>query len=338
MSSVRTLLIDMVRESPTGTTISAEVDMFVRKHATRCVQIVSAVMLTLMSFEPARADQNTVLAATDAAIADPDNDVVFKAYLATLPKVTNPLAPGTDFYLVEGDIPMTERQVRTHLRSASAGVVSTVTDNPELLVNTVAGKPTYWATLASRTLRYSIARASFPDQAKFDTVVRDMAVATNTWSAACPRCKLTFSHRAEFDNQQDINLFISQLRSDAIRFVVFYSDAPENQFIARAFFPSSPAEQRAVILDQSYFNLNGTRFTGPGVLRHELGHTLGYRHEHTRGIIAGCYYEDNKWLPLTPYDGRSVMHYPCGPAAARGDLVLTPLDVVGHRRLYSRVK
>jgi hypothetical protein len=313
--------------------------MFVRKHATRCVQIVSAVILTLISFEPARADQSAVLSVTDAAIADPDNDAAFKSFLKTLPKVNNPLAPGTDFYLVEGDMPMIERQVRAYLRSKSVGTVSTVADNPELLVHTERGKSVYWDTVASRTLRYSIMRASFPDQAKYDKVVRDMTLATNAWAAACPACRLTFARQAQLDTLDDPLGYIPELKSDSIRFVVFYSDvsaaSPENSYIARAFFPNTPAELRSVILDSSYFAQNGTtsRFTGPGVLRHELGHVLGYRHEHIRGI-PGCYMEDNNWRPLTPYDGRSVMHYPCGPSAARGDLVLTPLDVAGHRRLY----
>ena len=44
-------------------------------------------------------------------------------------------------------------------------------------------------------------------------------------------------------------------------------------------------------------------------MAHELGHTLGFRHEHTRPEAGTCF-EDNNWRPLTPYDSASIMHYP----------------------------
>ena len=50
-------------------------------------------------------------------------------------------------------------------------------------------------------------------------------------------------------------------------------------------------------------------WTPTNILGHELGHTLGFRHEHTRPESGTCF-EDNNWRPLTPYDSASIMHYP----------------------------
>lgn len=69
--------------------------------------------------------------------------------------------------------------------------------------------------------------------------------------------------------------------------------------------------------------------SGPG---HELGHTLGFRHEHTRPEAGTCF-EDNNWRPLTPYDSASIMHYPqCNGTS--DDLSFTASDAAGVRALY----
>lgn len=283
----------------------------------------------------ARAD---IVAIVEAAISDPENDEAFNAYLDTLPKVSNPLQKSTVFYLVEGDMPFTEKQVRAYLRSKSSAPVMVGHDNSELLVHIENGKQAFWEPEA-RTLRYAVMRASFPSQDRYDKVIADIVAASGDWVDACPDCGLQFVHKPEFDSVDDPLGYIEALNSDELRFVVFYSDVtsaePANAYIARAFFPSTPRHLRSVIVDSSYFGLEsrGSRFTGSGVMRHELGHVLGYRHEHIQGI-PGCRSEGTSWRPLTPYDGKSVMHYNCGPSADRGDLILTNLDKDGHRKLY----
>ena len=69
------------------------------------------------------------------------------------------------------------------------------------------------------------------------------------------------------------------------------------------------------------------------MLRHELGHTLGFRHEHTRPEAGTCF-EDTSWRALTAYDSASVMHYPQCNGTQKGDLVLTSLDNQGASSLY----
>ena len=81
---------------------------------------------------------------------------------------------------------------------------------------------------------------------------------------------------------------------------------------------------REVLIDcTSFGNINP--YTLRGILRHELGHVLGFRHEHTRPEAGTCF-EDNSWRPLTPYDSSSVMHYPQCNGSNPGDLTLTDLD------------
>src|SRR5262249_39230703 len=102
-------------------------------------------------------------------------------------------------------------------------------------------------------------------------------------------------------------------------------------YIAAAFFPNEGQSRRFLNVDPSYFT---TTFDRVGVFRHELGHVLGYRHEHIRDV-PGCYREENQGRPLTDYDPDSVMHYFCGGGGSL-QLTLTDLDRTGHRTLYGR--
>jgi hypothetical protein len=104
------------------------------------------------------------------------------------------------------------------------------------------------------------------------------------------------------------------------------------QYLARAFFPSSSRRSREVLISTSSFG-NIAPWTLTGVLRHELGHTIGFRHEHTRPESGTCF-EDNNWRALTAYDASSVMHYPQCNGTQTGDLVLTNLDKQGATALY----
>ena len=97
-------------------------------------------------------------------------------------------------------------------------------------------------------------------------------------------------------------------------------------------WPSSSRKSREVLIATSSFG-NISPWTLTGVLRHELGHTIGFRHEHTRPESGACF-EDNNWRALTAYDSSSVMHYPQCNGTQNGDLVLTNLDKQGASALY----
>lgn len=256
--------------------------------------------------------------ALEDVITKPADEAVFRAYLQTLPRVRLP--GGVMRYVVESDLLLTEDEVRSLLarnlartRALKSGL------RPELIVNEMNGRPDFWVTIADRQLTYAIDRSTF-SPSEFAIVEEAMTKATSDWVDACPECQLTFTHRADFDDRPDLG---------GVTFVVRQVDA-RGTFIAAAFFPSSPLASRYVNIDPSYF---ATDFDRTGVLRHELGHVIGYRHEHTRGV-KGCYYEDDHWFPLTQYDPQSVMHYLCGGAGSIL-LQLTPLDFAGHRQQYT---
>jgi hypothetical protein len=108
----------------------------------------------------------------------------------------------------------------------------------------------------------------------------------------------------------------------------------DGDYLARAFFPGEPRADRNVYVDLSALSLDpGQELQLAGVLRHELGHTLGFRHEHTRPESGACF-EDNDFKPITAYDKLSVMHYPQCNGGTSWKLLLTDRDKSGAACVY----
>jgi hypothetical protein len=239
------------------------------------------------------------------AIHDPLDKKAFAAWAETLPKYG-------DLYVVDGDILMSELEMRNYLITAdSAGAPP---QRGELIVNCKGGLCDKWP-LDNRELSYSIDNASFRDGAK--EISKNMKQAGEDWMKVCPKCKLSF---------KETDAPSTPLRKPAHFIVKRVSNAG---FIAASFFPSDPESEMVLMVDDSYFNTN---FDHIGVLRHEIGHILGYRHEHIEGI-PGCFREGGEWLRITVYTPNSVMHYPCGGG---GDpkLQITATDKQGHINHY----
>jgi hypothetical protein len=238
--------------------------------------------------------------------------VALDRYKALLPRVDG-------YYLVEGDLLRTDREIETDFVFARArqGVLRHLI-GPELLV---ALKPNgardFWRDTTDRTITYSVKRSSFPSSGQADEVVTRLRAAADDWERLCPECGVSFVFRDDPSPSHS-----------KVTFIVRYVDTG-GLYAAAAFFPSYAPQRRYLNVDRTFFL---TRADKTGVLRHELGHTLGYRHEHIRGV-PGCVREGIQWEPLTPYDPKSVMHYVCGGG---GDLQLqlTELDREGHRDLY----
>ncbi len=238
----------------------------------------------------------------------------FDSYKASLPK-------DGAFYVVEGDLLLNEAELSDYVigKGETGTQEKPVLPNSELLVNLVNGKPDYYREIAKRKLTYAIDRNSFASQEQYDLVVKNVNLAGKEWADACSTCKVQYIYLKQFDASPS---------HEQVNFIVRLNDV-QGRYIAASFFPNYDRLRRYLNIDPSYFT---TDFDQVGVLRHELGHTLGYRHEHIRGI-AGCYSEDNQWKPLTPYDPESVMHYFCGGAGSLM-LRLTDTDKAGHRKLY----
>ncbi|MDV7088654.1 zinc metalloprotease [Rhodococcus opacus] len=269
----------------------------------------------------------------DASAVDPDLFDELKNQLKRV-KIDE---DDTEYWRVESDYLMDEDQLFIYSQqraaanaqqkanalaeaSPSGNILTPIGDNEQSLVGILQhGKIIRWN--AGTVLTYCVLRRTFPKQAWYDETVATMKQATADWQATCG---ISFSHRADLDSSEGV-------RPQGVVFPVRFIDAG-GQFIAAAFFPHDPPDRRRVLIDPSYFSTN---FDHVGVLRHELGHVLGFRHEHIQsGAPPICPDEDKTdTFDLTNYDPRSVMHYFCG-GAGRRELTISDSDRSGSQSVY----
>jgi hypothetical protein len=237
---------------------------------------------------------------------------------------------GQQFWVTEGDRLLdedelffyaAERQAQLRLFEARRAAGSSPPPGAmELVAVTENGRVVRWEP--GKVLTYCVLKSLFSDNDKYQMVVDNMLKATGDWEATCG---VKFEHKSDLDNSPGTDL------PDGVLFCVRQIDA-NGSFIAASFFPNDPPLRRKLVIDPSYYT---TSFDKIGVLRHELGHILGFRHEHIRSEAPPvCQGEgvDNT-LNLTDYDPRSVMHYFCGGVGTR-ELRITQLDQTGSQLIY----
>lgn len=257
-----------------------------------------------------------------------------KKLMLTLPKISLTNKQGDNitrnYYIIEGDIKLDRDELYYYclkrLQKIDTNVIQKIESRKLTIVTDRNGNPSIWP--AGITIKYTIMRSSFSSKALYDTVVVNMREATNDWMKVC---NIKFQYLSSLDNSEiDLEDF-----PDQILFIVRQINA-DGDFIANAFFPADPQFKRLLLLDNSFFVSD---FAKTGVLRHELGHVLGFRHEHIWSTDASCSGEsiiegELGARPINRYDPYSVMHYPCGINKNNHILMLTEFDKEGARKIY----
>ncbi|MCG8423771.1 MAG: M57 family metalloprotease [Proteobacteria bacterium] len=234
-----------------------------------------------------------------------NNHVSFEEFLASTYQ-----EPESGVYIVDGDLPFENLdQLREFYDGLNIGQA--------LAVHRSGNSDAKWSNSRKRNLTYCVSN-SFGGN--YNTVVYAMANAASDWEFAA---NVDLVHVAS----QDGNCTASNNN-------VVFDVRPVSgvSYLARAFFPNYSRANRNILIATNAIGGYGV-WTLTGILRHEIGHVLGFRHEHTRPEAKTCY-ENSSWRALTSYDSKSVMHYPHCNGRQRGDLVITGKDEEGAIALY----
>jgi hypothetical protein len=209
---------------------------------------------------------------------------------------------------VDGDLVFDEAGLQQYYNRwfAAAGIA------PENL--SPMGATTRWPFPDSMSISYCIS-TDFGDN--LAVVEAAMQVATASWSA---RVGIQYVYLAGEDASCDAN-------NTNVTFDV--RPVSGGGYAAVSFFPDTPRSARSLLIDTS------TLATGPnGVLRHQLGHILGFQHEHL-WLDPACTSEDSRLsVKIANYDVDTVMHLPSCRSSEVGGTLPTQGDVVGAVTIY----
>ena len=158
-----------------------------------------------------------------------------------------------------------------------------------------------------------------------DVMVVAMETAAQSWEE---HAHVKFTYLPEYDSN-------CEMSNSNVFFKVRVANSKHTKFNARAFFPNYPVDKRRVIFKRrAVQKFSDLRLSG--LATHELGHVLGFRHEHIHSDNPNECNEVGQWDYLTDYDTASIMHYGrCGGTG--GMLRLSEKDKEGARRMYPQL-
>lgn len=191
------------------------------------------------------------------------------------------------------------------------------TGGVNLTVNVYGGVDDIWPDHLKYNVTYCVSRTF---GANYDNIVRAVREATDDWASSAG---FNYTHVPAEDGNCNEN-------NTAVTFDV--RPVSGQNYLMAAFYPSYARRNRSLVVDSSALAKPYSEYLG--YMRHEIGHTLGFRHEHI--LVTGGCSESGTWAPLTEYDSASVMHYPhCkGGTGNMRNLVLTDFDRQGAQSVY----
>ena len=227
---------------------------------------------------------------------------------------------GTGFYIVDGDrVISSDDKLYEVWQQMQQGALAIYTVSP-------GGADIKWSPTEAVNITYCIG-GTFNATNKQKIVDAMTGAATNGWELFA---NVKFVHVTAQDG--------AACTASNTNVVFDINQVTGQQYLARAFFPNSVRAERNVLVDTTALDPATSGYSLTNILKHELGHTLGFRHEHVRpeaqNPAANACPEDQNFRGVGVYDKLSVMHYPQCNGDPNSQLEFTQLDKDGVRTIY----
>lgn len=155
---------------------------------------------------------------------------------------------------------------------------------------------------------------------RYSSVVKAFAQAAASWESVSD---VKFEHISAKDDQCNESTDVSfDIRPSKLR-----------KYYARAFFPRDDRLYRNVRIDDLAFEPLPGKLTLTGILKHEIGHILAFRHEQISPDPGKCY-EFEPWIQLNDVDEFSIMGYADCNTNKSWSVELTAQDETSAACLY----
>jgi hypothetical protein len=217
------------------------------------------------------------------------------------------LVDDDSLYLVEGDLLLTEQEYFHYRFFGSIYRSDKRVEDFEKMWGRSDEKGNLIRWPKNTPIVYAVLKNTFPDAAEYEMVKTYMRQAARDWEGLC---NVKIIHLDSRDGQTEA------MPTQGLTCVVKGWRSAE-KIEASSFHPLTAASKRIIRINRPrYFS---TDYDKTGLLRHEIGHILGFIHEQNHKnapricgpeILSGTY-------TLTPYDKQSVMHYYCGGAGTK---------------------
>lgn len=218
-------------------------------------------------------------------------------------------------YIVDGDLPIADIEELREFYEATPGDDDKTHINDLVANKNDEGRAKLWKKSNVGNLTYCVSDKFGDDKGEIARAVEKGAA---NWEEASPA--IDFRYMPEEDDDCNTS-------NDNVLFSI--EPTTTDKYLARAFLPGASKSRRNILVSKDVLS---TDYSPEGVMGHELGHVLGFRHEHNRPEAGTCH-EDDNWVPLTPYDSTSIMHYPqCNGTAE--DMEFSELDREGVQKAY----
>jgi hypothetical protein len=184
------------------------------------------------------------------------------------------------YYVVEGDMLMTKSEyleyIKHNIYNRIIGIKKSMflLDDIKGVGEIVNGKIVKWEN--GTILHYSICKSSFKDVNNYKFVRDSMLKAVAEWNSIIPN-----KIKIVYDPSKD-NMALTALPADANSFIVKEDDS-QVFASAIAFSPVTPVDRHFLyVYNKRFFSINKNDNQRIGILKHEIGHILGLRHELAR--------------------------------------------------------